>query len=106
MRSSSHDEQSRIMTAMSMAHTEGGRTAQKTRTRNALVAAARELVANGENPTVEQAAAAASISRATAYRYFPNARALLLAAHPEIAATSMLPERAPEDPALRLDIVV
>ena len=35
---------------------------------------------------VEDAAAAASISRTTAYRYFPNERALLVAAHPEIIA--------------------
>ena len=39
-----------------------------------------------------------SISRTTAYRYFPNKRALLVAAHPEIAATSMLPANPPQDP--------
>ena len=54
----------------------GGRLAQKRRTREALIASARELVANGEAPTVEAAAEAASISRTTAYRYFPNQRAL------------------------------
>ena len=84
----------------------GGRVAQKRRTREALVAAARELVTNGEAPTVEAAAEAASISRTTAYRYFPNQRALLGAAHPETAATSMLPEDAPDDVAVRLDLVV
>ena len=94
------------MTAMSTANGNSGRTAQKARTRDALVAAARQLVTSGVTPTVEQAAAAASISRATAYRYFPSARALLLAAHPEIAATTMLPENPPEDPAARLDAVV
>ncbi|HLF40344.1 MAG TPA: TetR/AcrR family transcriptional regulator, partial [Acidimicrobiia bacterium] len=60
----------------------------------------------GVTPTVEDAAAAASVSRTTAYRYFPNKIALLLAAHPEIAATSMLPANPPEDPAARLDAVV
>jgi AcrR family transcriptional regulator len=84
----------------------GGRTAQKKRTRTALVAAARDLVAAGVTPTIEEAADAASISRTTAYRYFPNKRALLLAAHPEIAATSMLPADPPADPAARLDAVV
>ncbi|MCU1353965.1 MAG: transcriptional regulator, TetR family [Acidimicrobiales bacterium] len=83
-----------------------GRRAQKERTRNALVAAARQIVAEGATPTVELAAAAASISRATAYRYFPTKRALLLAAHPEMSATSMLPADAPSDPADRLDAVV
>ncbi|MBK5331042.1 MAG: TetR family transcriptional regulator, partial [Ilumatobacteraceae bacterium] len=58
-------------------------------------AAARDLVAAGTTPTVEDAAVAASISRTTAYRYFTTKRALLLAAHPEIAATSMLPDDPP-----------
>jgi AcrR family transcriptional regulator len=84
----------------------GGRSAQKQRTRDALVGAARELVAGGVTPTVEAAAAAARISRTTAYRYFPTKRALLLAAHPEVAASSMLPPDAPDDVAARLDIVV
>jgi AcrR family transcriptional regulator len=94
------------MKMMSTPYEIGGRSAQKARTRDALVAAARGLVAAGVTPTVEDAAAAASISRSTAYRYFPNERALLLAAHPEIAATSMLPANAPEDSAARLDAVV
>jgi AcrR family transcriptional regulator len=94
------------MKAMSTPYELGGRSAQKARTRDALVAAARDLVAAGVTPTVEDAAEAASISRTTAYRYFPNKRALLLAAHPEIAATSMLPANLPRDPAARLDAVV
>src|SRR5918998_401589 len=83
-----------------------GRVEQKGRTRKLLIAAARELLAAGVTPTVEQAAAAASISRTTAYRYFPNQRALLLAAHPEIKLTSLLGEDPPEDSAARLDLAV
>src|SRR5579859_2599405 len=94
------------MKVMSTPYETGGRSAQKARTRDALVAAARDLVAAGVTPTVEDAAAAASISRTTAYRYFPSKRALLVAAHPEIAATSMLPANPPQDPAARLDAVV
>jgi AcrR family transcriptional regulator len=94
------------MKGMSTPYEAGGRTAQKARTRDALVTAARDLVAAGVTPTVEDAALAASISRTTAYRYFPSKRALLLAAHPEIAATSMLPPNPPHDPAARLDAVV
>jgi AcrR family transcriptional regulator len=95
------------MKVMSTPYETGGRSAQKARTREALVAAARALVADGGvTPTVDAAAAAASISRSTAYRYFPNKRALLVAAHPEIAATSMLPAHPPQDPAARLDAVV
>jgi AcrR family transcriptional regulator len=83
-----------------------GRVGQKRRTRDALIAAARELVAQGATPTVEGAAEKASISRTTAYRYFPNQRALLVAAHPETAVPSLLPEGAPDDAATRLDIVI
>lgn len=91
---------------MSTPYEARGRSAQKVRTRDALVAAARDLVAAGITPTVEEAAAAAAISRTTAYRYFPNKRALLMAAHPETAATTMLPVDPPEDPGERLDAVV
>jgi AcrR family transcriptional regulator len=67
------------------------------------VAAARDLVAQGgAAPTVEAAAAAASVSRTTAYRYFPTQKALLVAAHPEIALRSLLPEDAGNDPEARL----
>ncbi len=91
---------------MSTPYELSGRSAQKSRTRAALVAAARELVAAGVTPTIEDAAAAASISRTTAYRYFASKRALLVAAHPEIVAESMLPANPPQDPAARLDAVV
>ena len=84
-----------------------GRRRQKGRTRAALVEAAHELLARGEAPTVEDAATAAGISRTTAYRYFPNQRALLLAAYPEIDADAgLLPPGAPADPAARLDLVM
>jgi AcrR family transcriptional regulator len=83
-----------------------GRTEQKQRTRRALVEAARDLVARGATPTVEDAAAGAGISRATAYRYFPNQTALLAAAHPETGAVSLLPTNPPEDPEQRVALVV
>lgn len=80
-----------------------GRTQQKQRTRDALVAAARDLVAaGGVAPTVEAAAAAASVSRTTAYRYFPTQRALLVAAHPETTLTTLVPDDASDDPEERL----
>lgn len=80
-----------------------GRSQQKQRTRDALVAAARDLVARGgAAPTVEAAAEAASVSRTTAYRYFPTQKALLVAAHPETTARSLVPDDAGDDPEARL----
>jgi hypothetical protein len=83
-----------------------GRIDQKRRTRDALVAAARALVAQGETPTVEAAAEAASISRTTAYRYFPNQHVLLVAAHPETGVRTLLPDDPPVDAASRLELVI
>jgi AcrR family transcriptional regulator len=91
---------------MSTAYQDAGRTGQKRRTFDALVAAARESVAAGDTPTVDGTAAAAGVARSTAYRYFPSQRELLAAAHPETARQSLLPPGAPEDPAGRLDAVV
>ena len=80
-----------------------GRTAQKSRTRLALVAATRDLLAAGLTPKVEDAAERAGISRTTAYRYFPNQRSLLMAAHPTISPETLLPADAPTEPTARLD---
>jgi len=48
----------------------------------------------------------AAISRTTAYRYFPNQRALLIAAHPEIDRKSLLDADPPSDPGARLGMVL
>lgn len=95
------------MTGMSTPYERFGRTGQKNRTRSDLIAAARALVTSGGMPpTVEDVAAAASISRTTAYRYFPNQKALLIAAHPETAATTLLPPDIGDDPEVRLRAAV
>ena len=91
---------------MSISYERTGRTQQKARTRDALIATTRRLLAQGTTPTVEQAAAAAQISRATAYRYFPNQRTLLAATYPHLDRRSLLPTPAPPDPAARLAAVV
>jgi AcrR family transcriptional regulator len=94
------------MSDMSRPYEADGRVEQKGRTRAALVMAARAMVAGGLAPTVAEAAEAATVSRTTAYRYFPNQRSLLAAAHPETGADSMLSDDPPEDPAARLDEVM
>jgi AcrR family transcriptional regulator len=91
---------------MSTPYEIGGREQQKLRTREALVAAARELVAGGDTPTVDSAAARARISRTTAYRYFPDQAALLAVAHPETVSMSLLPESPPTGVVERLELTV
>ena len=90
---------------MSIPYELGGRTQQKARTRAAMVAATRQALAEGLTPTVEQAAERAQVSRTTAYRYFPNQRALLIASYPELDAASLLRADAPADAATRLELV-
>ena len=53
------------------------RTNQRYRTRKDLIDAAGRLMKNGHKPSLEEVAEAARVSRATAYRYFPNVEALL-----------------------------
>ena len=57
--------------------TESGRVNQKLRTREALIDAAKELVATGMSPTLGEVADFARISKTTAYRYFASADALI-----------------------------
>jgi AcrR family transcriptional regulator len=59
---------------------EVGRPNQKSRTRKDLLAAASRLMKQGRRPTLEEVAEEALVSRATAYRYFPSADALLVEA--------------------------
>ena len=55
----------------------GGRVNQKERTRAAIVAAAREVIASGGEVTMPKVATRALVSEATAYRYFPDLGSLL-----------------------------
>ena len=90
---------------MSIPYELTGRTQQKARTRKALIDAARQLLAEGVTPTVERTADRAEVSRATAFRYFANQRALLVATYPQLEETSLLGSAAEEDPIVRLEAV-
>lgn len=94
------------MNSMSTSWEERGRARQKQRTREALVAAARALVADGVVPTVDAVAERSGVSRTTAYRYFPNQPSLLAVAHPEVRAASLLTRPDEVDVAKRLDDVL
>ncbi len=88
-----------------MPYQETGRVRQKARTREALVQATRTLLADGTTPTVEEAAERASVSRTTAYRYFPTQQALLVAAYPEVGRESILDADAPAGARGRFELV-
>jgi AcrR family transcriptional regulator len=68
---------------MTVSYQDTGRINQKRRTRTAVLEAAARLVREGKTPSVAEAAEAASVSRATAYRYFPTQESLLV----EVATT-------------------
>ena len=76
---------------MSIVKPEDPRANQKARTRAAIIAAAQELQRQGTEPTVEQAAEQARVSRATAYRYFPTKEAML------VELSDMVPDAAHVD---------
>lgn len=57
-----------------------GRTNQKLRTRKHLLDTGAKMLQAGRQPTLDEVAEAALVSRATAYRYFPSIDALMLEA--------------------------
>ena len=79
-----------------------GRPNQRRRTRKDLLQAATRLMRQGRKPSLEDIAAEAMVSRATAYRYFPKLEHLLLEAALDVAIpeADALFERAPGDDAL------
>ncbi len=62
-----------------------GRPNQRSRTRKDLLRAAARLMKAGRNPTLEEVAGEALVSRATAYRYFSGVEALLVEAALDVA---------------------
>lgn len=89
---------------MDVSKTYDPRAHQKQRTRAAIVEAAIALLRTGARPSVADAAAAAKVSRATAYRYFPTQEALLVeaAAIGPVDAIEQMLESQSNDPRTRL----
>jgi AcrR family transcriptional regulator len=71
----------------------GGREAQKRRTRAAIVAATRELIAAGRTPSIDEIAATADVSRRTIYMHFPTLDHLLLDAASGLLAEATVDDR-------------
>ena len=83
-----------------------GRPNQRKRTRRDLLEAALRASSNGKSPTLEDVAEEAGVSRATAYRYFPNVEDLLAEAclHVAFPGPECLAE-ASDDPLERLMLI-
>ncbi len=82
-----------------------GRPNQKSRTRKDLLQAAARLMRQGRQPSLEDIAEEALVSRATAYRYFPNVEALLVEASLDIVfpeADGLFDDLPADDPVARL----
>jgi AcrR family transcriptional regulator len=85
-----------------------GRPNQKARTRKDLLQAASRIIKQGRTPTLEEVAEEALVSRATAYRYFPSAEALLVEASVDVAVPEpeeFFRDEASRDPVVRLQRV-
>jgi AcrR family transcriptional regulator len=85
-----------------------GRHNQLRRTRKDLLQAAARLTRQGRNPSLEEVAEEAMVSRATAYRHFPDLSALLVEASLDIAtpqAEALFRSGLPDDPVSRLERV-
>lgn len=85
-----------------------GRQNQKSRTRKDLLLAAARLSKQGQTPGIEEIAKEAMVSRATAYRYFPNTDALLAEAALDVSvpdADTLFANSSTDDPVARLERV-
>lgn len=86
--------------------TTSGRGRQRARTRKDILRAAARLVKAGRKPSMDDVADEAMVSRATAYRYFPNLEALLAEAPLDGAipeGEAFFADDASTDPVARLD---
>jgi AcrR family transcriptional regulator len=80
-----------------------GRNSASARTRKLMLETAIDLMQGGETPSVTQAAEAAGVSRATAYRYFPSQSALVQAVVNEALGPILEWESTSDDAAVRVD---
>jgi AcrR family transcriptional regulator len=90
-------------------HAETGRAAQRRRTRRAILEATAELIRSGGEPSVNEIAAAADVSRRTVYLYYPTLDQLILDATIgtlNVDVDAALTAQTSEDPRERLRTLV
>lgn len=88
---------------------ETGRAAQRRRTRRAILDATAELLRSGVEPSVNQVAAAADVSRRTVYLYYPTLDQLFLDATLgtlNVDVDAALEAQKSDDPHERLDTLI
>jgi AcrR family transcriptional regulator len=81
---------------------------QRRRTRKDLLQAASRLLKEGRTPSLDEVAEAALVSRATAYRYFPNIESLLVETPLDVAMPdpdTMFDADSTDSPAARVERV-
>jgi AcrR family transcriptional regulator len=86
----------------------GQRVNQRKRTRKDLLQAAARLAKQGRSPSLDEIAAEALVSRATAYRYFPSVEALIAEAALDVVTPdpeTLFSQKSGDDPVARLDQV-
>ena len=83
-----------------------GRAEQKHRTRQRVLEAAAQLIADGKSPTVTEAADLAKVSRRTAYRYFRTQQQMLAEAALTIARSEIADMELPDAVEQRVDQTV
>lgn len=89
-------------------HDTSPRENQRRRTRKDLLQAAARLMKGGRTPTLDEVAEAALVSRATAYRYFPNVESLLVEAPLDVAMPepdTLFRSSSSDDPVARVERV-
>ena len=82
------------------------REAQRRRTRQAIVGAAAELLAEGRTPSISEIAEAADVSRRTVYMYFPRSSTCSRTRRSRPRGSRWSPSRAADDVAERLEALV
>jgi AcrR family transcriptional regulator len=78
----------------------------RARTRRLMLETASRLMQDGQTPSVSEAAEAAGVSRATAYRYFPSQAALVQAVVGEALGSILTWRSASPDAASRVDDLI
>jgi AcrR family transcriptional regulator len=85
-----------------------GRSAQRRRTRSAIIAATMRLLSEGRTPTIDEIATAADVARRTVYTHFPTLDQLILdASMGAMAGSEVEAEFEPDaDAADRVDSII